>query len=278
MIDLHTHSTCSDGSEPPARVVELASSAGCSAVALTDHDTLEGISVARSRADQLGIRLVTGCEVSSTRAGTPLHLLCYFFGDPGTTFGRLLERVRDDRTARNVKLSSRLEELGVRHPLAEATAEAKGSVVGRPHFASVLVRQGLAASISDAFDRFLKKDAIAYVPRASLPPEEVIAAAGASGGVVALAHPFLSDLPRQQLDGLLVQLSREGLVGLESYYAAYSVEQRQKLVELADRHGLVPTGGSDFHGSYRPSTGVGVGAGDLAVPDEVLDALMERAP
>lgn len=276
MIDLHTHSTCSDGSEAPGRVVELAAAAGCSAVALTDHDTLEGIAVARSRAEELGIRLIAGCEVSSTHDGIPLHLLCYFFREPGPTFYRLLARVRDDRAERNLRMSARLEELGVHGPLEAAANEARGAVVGRPHFAAVLVKQRLASSIADAFERFLKKDATAYVPRASLAPGEVIADAATCGGVVSLAHPLFADLPEERLEGVVEELTADGLVGLESYYGAYRKAERQRLAELAGRCGLVPTGGSDFHGRYRPSARVGVGGGDLDVPDGVLDALMER--
>ena len=278
MIDLHTHSTCSDGSETPARVVELAARAQCRAVALTDHDCLDGIPEAAKRAGELGLDFVAGCEVSSADDSGPLHLLCYFCpGTPGA-LAELLERVRVDRHERNLHIAARLRELGIQVSIEDAADEAKGDVVGRPHFAAVLVRLGVADSIDDAFERFLKRGGASYVQRSPLPPTEVIEAAHSSGAVVSLAHPLSVELAPSGLDELVKGLAEIGLDGLESYYSGYEPPDREDLVLLSRRHGLVPTGGSDFHGAYRPKSSVGSGTGDLIVPDWVLDELRDRIP
>ncbi|HLX78630.1 MAG TPA: PHP domain-containing protein [Acidimicrobiales bacterium] len=276
MLDLHTHSTCSDGSEAPRRVVELAFRAGCSAVALTDHDSFDGIDEGRARAAELGLDFVPGCEVSCASRAGPLHLLCYFVHDDESALGQVLVRARADRARRNERIAQRLEALGIPVSLADANKEARGNVVGRPHFAAVLVRVGAARSIEEAFDRFLKRGAAAYVPREPLQADEVIRAASASRAVVSLAHPHSTDLDATDLDRLVGELASVGLSGLEAYYSGYDELVRNELVALARSHNLVPTGGSDFHGEYRAWSRIGVGAGDLEVPDGILRELEAR--
>lgn len=276
VIDLHTHSTCSDGSEPPARVVELAAATGCTALALTDHDGGFGLAAAKERAEALGIRFVPGCEVSCTFEAKSLHLLCYFVDERSPTIGTLLRDVREDRTERNRALSERLGEIGLPISLAEATAEAKGEVVGRPHFAAVLVRRGKARSIEEAFDRWLGDGRPGYVVRKPLSPRRVIDATHEDGGVVCLAHPFSCESSASRLGELVGKLAAVGLDGLEAYYASYSAVARTELAELAGSHRLVATGGSDFHGTYRRGVRIGVGEGDLDVADAVLEDLESR--
>lgn len=278
MIDLHTHSTCSDGSAPPASVVDLAREAGCRAISLTDHDGCFGLAAAKERADAIGIRFVPGCEVSCSFETYSLHLLCYFVDDHSPALDALLRDVRQDRDDRNRALAGRLETLGLPASLDEATAEAKGEVVGRPHFAAVLVRRGRARSIDEAFDLWLGDGRPAYVARKPLPPTRVIDATHEDGGVVCLAHPLSNEPTLERLAALVGDLARMELDGLEAYYASYDRRARTQLAELARSHDLVATGGSDFHGSYKPGVRVGVGRGDLDVPDMVLDDLEARRP
>ena len=167
VIDLHTHSTCSDGSESPGRVVELAAEAGCTAVSLTDHDGLFGIAPAAERAHEMGIRFVPGCEVSSTSDRGPIHLLCYFVADGHNPLADLLGRLRVDRETRNAAIVKRFAELGIPLSYEEVRAESHGSVVGRPHFAAALVRRGVVGSIDEAFGRYLRTGAPAYAARES---------------------------------------------------------------------------------------------------------------
>ena len=286
MIDLHTHSTVSDGSEPPSRIPEMAAAAGCSAVALTDHDSLAGLAEARAAAQRVGVTLVPGCEVScrkppaepgGTAVGGSVHVLVYFV-EPGE--GPLqdeLVALRRDRAERNVRLRARLAELGVAVDYDAMVAEAGGEAgLGRPHFARALVRAGAAADVDDAFDRFLADGRAAYVPKARLSPADVARLALASGGVAVLAHPLTLGLDPSALDRLVGELAAVGLGGLEAVYGRYTTDQRRGLRRMAERHGLVATGGSDYHGSFKPDLQVGTGQGDLDVPDSALDLLAAR--
>lgn len=277
MIDLHTHSVRSDGTDPAARIPELAAAAGCSAVALTDHDTLAGLAEAGRRAAQLGIRLVPGCEVSCLFRGQSAHILVYFAEDGDGPLQDELARLRRDRVERNHRLVARLQELGIGVSYEEMVAEAAGEEsLGRPHIAAVLVRHGAAASIPDAFDRWLARGRPAHVPRARLSPAEATTLARGSGGVTVLAHPLSLEMGSSELAGAVGELVAAGLSGLEALYASYRPDQRAMLCDLAQRHGLVATGGSDYHGTVKEGLRVGSGRGDLHVPERVLAELEER--
>ncbi len=280
VIDLHTHSTVSDGSDSPARVMELAAEAGCRAVALTDHDSLAGLAAASARAGELGIELVAGCEVSVKPPATGgMHVLVYFVDDPMSPLGAELDRLRDDRARRNRALVIRLADLGFPIAYQDVVAAAGSEAgVGRPHFARVLVASGAVASIQEAFDRLLGSGAPAYVPKARVEASRVADLANASGGVAVLAHPLSLGLGPAALDATIADLARAGFGGLEAIYSRYTPEERRTLTALARRHGLVATGGSDHHGTFKPDLTVGTGAGDLRVPDRVLDELRDRQP
>jgi predicted metal-dependent phosphoesterase TrpH len=278
MIDLHSHSVFSDGSETPERVVELAYGIGCSAVALTDHDGLGGIGQAESRAAALGIEFVPGCEVSCVFSPGTMHVLCYFVRDEPGPLQDELVRLRRDRSERNTKLVERLHELGIPIDFTEVERIAKGSVVGRPHFAQALVEIGAATSINDAFEQLLGKGQPAYVSKARVDAAEIVDLTRRSGGVAVLAHPLSLGLSPNELAKEVDELRGAGLSGLESYYSRYDSSTRAELVALARRAGLVPTGGSDFHGSYKPDLSMGTGTGDLRVPDDVLVELESRRP
>ena len=278
MIDLHTHSTCSDGSESPTRVVELAVGAGLSALALTDHDGLGGIDEARRAAEAGGLELVPGCEVSCRFSPGTLHLLCYFVEPGEGPLQSQLAQLRRDRAERNVRLVARLNELGIDLTLAEVEARAGGTTLGRPHFAKALVDKGVVTTYEEAFEDLLGKGGSAYIPKAFISAETTIEAAAGSGALVSLAHPFSLGLDPDGLDRMLAELAAAGLAGLECHYGRYGTEERAALTALAARHHLVATGGSDFHGSFKPDVAVGTGEGDLAVPDSVLAELRARRP
>jgi predicted metal-dependent phosphoesterase TrpH len=280
VIDLHTHSTVSDGSDPPARIAELAAEAGCSAVALTDHDSFAGLGRAASRAQELGVTLVPGCEVSCLPVGSGgLHVLVYFVDDEDSPLGHELGELRVDRRRRNLALVERLAGLGVPVTYDQVVAIAGGEEgVGRPHFAVALVDAGAAESIDDAFDRYLGNGRPGYVPKGRLDAADVARLARASGGVAVLAHPYSTGLAGAELVQLVSRLAEAGFGGLESIYGRYSPRQRQELGNLARRFDLVATGGSDHHGTTKPDLAVGTGQGDLKVPDNVLSQLEERRP
>lgn len=278
MIDLHTHSTASDGSDEPAALMAIAAGQGVSAVALTDHDTIEGLTEARAAAAEVGVRLVPGCELSCEVGSATMHLLVYFLNDgPGPLQDRLsgLQEARADRNRRIVRV---LQEHGLDVTLDEILAEAGGGSVGRPHVAGVLLRKGYVSSVQEAFDVWLAKGRPAYLDRERLLPADAIALAHASGAVAVLAHPTSLGYENSALEEFVAGLATDGLDGMECEYGRYNPELRAALRSMADRLGLAVTGGSDYHGRYKPDLAVGSGLGDLAVPDSLLDALEARRP
>jgi predicted metal-dependent phosphoesterase TrpH len=276
VIDLHIHSNISDGSDTPEQVVDLAAAAGLSALALTDHDRLDGIDRARVRAARHGIELIAGCELSCEHTGT-MHVLVYFLEPAEGPLQAELGRLQQARDTRNVRLLERLSAAGVPISLDELEQEAGGSGAGRPHIAAIMVRKGVVGSIKEAFDVWLGKGLPGYLDKERLTPDAALRLARASGGVPVLAHPLSLGLDPPELDRQLSELSEMGLAGLECAYGRYSSEERKSLADLAHSHGLCATGGSDHHGTYKPDLTVGTGRGDLEVPDAVLDELRDRA-
>lgn len=287
MIDLHTHSNVSDGSEPPSRVVMLAAEAGCRAVALTDHDSVDGIPEAMAAADRAGLTMVPGCELSCRgpvpaggTVASSAHVLVYFFaGGDGSPLDEELVALRRDRVRRNQALVRRLNDLGV--PVAYEAVVARASTegtTGRPHVAAELVALGAAESIDDAFDRWLGTGRPAHVGRDRLEPAVAAALARLSGGVAVLAHPLSLGLTPPELERFVGGLAEAGFGGLEAVYGRYRPDERRALEQLARRFDLVPTGGSDFHGRSKPDLAIGTGLGDLDVPDDRLDQLAARRP
>jgi 3',5'-nucleoside bisphosphate phosphatase len=275
VIDLHTHSTMSDGSDKPEELVDLAAKAGLKAFALTDHDRLDGIDAARARAAEKGVELVPGTEISCEHKGT-MHMLVYFL-EPGE--GPLqdeLLRLQVARDTRNDRLVARLQELGLPVTRQELEDEAGGKGAGRPHIAAILLRKGVVTSIQEAFDLYLAKGKPAYMDKERLAPLDAIALALQSGGLPVLAHPLSMGLEPADLENTLGELADAGLVGVEAIYGRYSQEERAGLAVTAARLGLAITGGSDHHGTYKPDLSVGTGRGDLHVPDSALAALRDR--
>lgn len=278
IVDLHTHSTASDGSETPARVVQLAKEAGLSAFALTDHDTQEGIAAAREAAISADIDLVSGVELSLDYDAGGLHLLVLWL-EPGP--GPLQDRLQDlqsGRGVRNEEIVARLNDAGMALTIEEVLEEAGGGTVGRPHIAAVMMAKGYVPDIRAAFDEWLGAGKPGYVGRTRLEPEEAIGLARESGAVPVLAHPHtLGITTASAMADLLTRLTGAGLIGLEAIYSSYRRHERAGYADLARRFGLVPSGGSDFHGSYKPDLEIGSGHGDLVVDGSVLEQLREHA-
>lgn len=273
-VDLHTHSNKSDGSDPPAQLIEKAAAKGLRAVALTDHDTQEGIPEAAEAAARRGIELVPGVEISCAWPEGAMHLAVLFL-EPGTgPLQDALEKVRSNRSTRNAGIADRLRQMGIDISIEEVLAEARVGVVGRPHFAAVLVRKGVVPDIPTAFNEFLGNQAPAYVDRERLGPEEAISLARASGALPVLSHPHTLGLnTAATYASTYRRLASAGLIGIETFYGDYPPEQREELAATARSFGLIPSGGSDYHGSYKEGLELGTGRGDLHVPDAVLEEL-----
>jgi len=277
-VDLHTHSTASDGSATPTELVEKAVEIGLSALALTDHDTQEGVPEARSAAAGADLELIAGAELSLDYDAGAMHLLVLWLEPgPGPLQDRLAE-LREGRDERNERIVQALSGLGMPMSMTEIREEAGGGAVGRPHIAAVMVKKGYATDITAAFDEWLARGRPGYMSRPRLTQEEGVGLARESGAVPILSHPHtLGVVDADEMARTLHRLKAAGLVGLEAACAPYRRHERDGYTHLARRFGLVPTGGSDFHGAYKPGLELGVGYGDLAVPDSVVDELRERA-
>ncbi|HWG89812.1 MAG TPA: PHP domain-containing protein [Candidatus Thermoplasmatota archaeon] len=276
LVDLHAHSTASDGSLTPRDLVRLAKHQGLSALALTDHDTLDGLEAAQDAAAAEGLELVPGVELAVDSPAGEVHLLGYLIDPQDAAFQRMLARVRDFRANRNPQIIAKLRALGLDITLEECAMEAgAGTPIGRPHMASVLLRKGYVSSIQEAFERFLADGAPAHVPKEKLPSAVAIRAIHDAGGVAVLAHPIT--IPETQRWQVLEAMAREGLDGVEVVYPKHDPAFRLELGRRALALGLVATGGSDFHGSRKPDTALGTGIdNNVSVPYTVLQSLKDR--
>jgi hypothetical protein len=272
-VDLHLHSTFSDGTDSPAAIVEAARRIGLSAIALTDHDNLDGISEGRTAAEAAGVRFVAGTELSVVWDTGAMHMLVYFL-EPGP--GPLQDRLvwlQQARASRNEQIADRLAQLGLDVRFAEVVEEAGGHGIGRPHFAAVLVRKGYAVDMADAFDRYLAAGRPGYISRERLDAHEAISLARASGAAPVIAHPHTLGVAAEDYRSAFVELAEAGLAGIEAYYPEYPSQLRAHLAEVCAHLGIAATGGSDYHGTYKPGLAVGTGYGDLVVPDDALNDL-----
>jgi len=269
-VDLHTHTTASDGTLPPRELVRKAVAHGVRVLAITDHDSTDGLAEAREEAARHGsLEIVPGLEINCDVEGAEIHVLGYFVDEEAPWFRQFLSRQRAERAARVHRLAARLAELGMPIDPAEVFALVKEGSPGRPHVAQVMVARGYVKSVREAFDRYLKAGGPAHVPRHRLAPEEAVRVIRQANGVPVLAHPGLADR-----DALIPALLDAGLQGIETYYAEHSAEQTRRYLETCRRLDLVPTGGSDFHG---PHSGRVNPPGTPAVPWTSWEELRRRA-
>ena len=276
LIDLHTHSTASDGTLSPAELVRRAGQLGLSAIALTDHDTVQGLPEALAEGRAQGVEVVPGCELSvESEAGRPMHILRLFVPQRPENLLAVFSFMKTSRLVRNQRILDKLARLGIAIDYNEVEVLA-GGTIGRPHIARVLVERGVAASFDRAFEEYLGVRGKAYVPKDKLTPQAGIAALKKDGALAVLAHPYLLSLPEPRLREMLVQLKSHGLDGLEVLYPEHGFEDQRRFRRLAEELGLAQTGGSDFHGGVKPDIELGRGRGNLAVPGELLEALKAR--
>lgn len=269
--DLHLHSICSDGALSPEALVSLAHSRGLRALALTDHDTIDGVARARVAAQACGLELVTGIEMTCRSRGRDVHVLGYGFDEGSAALAASLARSRDRRDERAREMVAKLNALGLAIAFDDVKRLAGTAPVGRPHVARALVASGAVRSIDEAFRKFLSDFGPAFVPASTLGSDEAIALIRATGGVAVCAHPSL--YRGWSAEGLVEALAAEGLGGVEVWHPKHGVEESRRLSELARRFGLLETGGSDFHGGGNG----GVLPGDAGVSLEVVERLRAAA-
>ena len=280
MIDLHSHTDCSDGTFTPEELVAEGVRVGLHALAITDHDTFAGFDAASLKAPEAGIELICGIELSTRYQGGSVHLLGYFpVTPPSKEFRAWLTWMLEMRRDRNVRLVRKLQSLGVAITLEEVETLGR-TLTGRPHFARVLVEKGYATDIQNAFDVYLDESAQGFVQRQEVPMEEALERVLASGGVPSLAHPVrVAKNNREKLAGYVEDLAGLGLRAIEVYHSDHSPENAAYYASLAERFNLGMTGGSDFHGGNKPQISLGTGKGNnLHVPDELAENLKYMAP
>jgi 3',5'-nucleoside bisphosphate phosphatase len=263
-IDLHLHSTASDGSYPPETVVVMAEARGVGVMALTDHDTLAGIPAAQERAARAGIRLIPGVELSASEEGADVHLLAYGFDPEDANLLVSIARFREGRRERAVKILARLKGLGIRISMDTVEEISRGAAIGRPHVAEALLRDGHVETFNEAFQRYLGHHAPAHVPKQVVKLEEASTIVREAGGVTILAHP--GTLNR---DHLIPTWARRGLDGIEVWHSKHDAAAIERYRGFAQLHGLLMTGGSDFHGERTPDAVIG----GVAVPKSILKPL-----
>jgi hypothetical protein len=276
-IDLHSHTNESDGTLTPLELITLAHTIGLDALAITDHDTFAGYDHARPIADRLGFDLIRGIELNTKlvlengETRSP-HLLAYFPAhEPSADFMTWLKKAQNDRRTRNQRLAEALAARGVQVGLPEVEALGR-SLAGRPHFARLLVEKGYARDFTDAFRRYLGEDAPTYVERESQSTPDTIQMVRAGGGIPVIAHPIRLSLDAVTERAVLEDLADAGLLGLEVLHSEHTLELQVHYRRIAGELGLMPTGGSDFHGAAKPKVALGTGMNDnIRVPRSFLD-------
>lgn len=278
-IDLHIHSTASDGSLTPAEIIDHAQRINLAAIAITDHDSIYGSKEALRTGIPPSLKFLTGVEISAAHppffpGSGSFHILGYCIRLDNYAFNQTLNRLQQARKNRNPKILKRLNELGLKISLEDVNQTVANGQLGRPHIAQAMIKMGFVESMDEAFDKFLGAGKPAYVDKDRIGCEEAIKIIRGAGGFPVLAHPALLNIDDDcQLDELIQNLIKIGMRGIEVYYPEHSSEQIQHYTELADKYDLLMTGGTDFHGSITPKIEMGTGKGTLFIPYKLYEKL-----
>ncbi len=276
-VDLHTHSTASDGTDSPAKLVQKAAREGLAVLALTDHDTLDGLGEAGSEAEKLGIVFIRGCEISTATAWGEAHFLGLWIPEEAEKTAELektLVCIREKRLERNLEIVQKLQQIGFDISYEEVSALAGGAVVGRPHFAQWLCLRGIVKNRKEAFGKYLGKEGSAFVPRSLVLPEYAVALLKSTGALVSMAHPCLLHVPAKELSAFVASMKEAGLDALEAYHSEHDAGDVRLCVDLAAKYQLQLTGGSDYHGLAKKGILLGKGKGNLRIGTNVYETLL----
>lgn len=283
-VDLHTHSNKSDGSYAPAELVDCAISKGLSAVALTDHDTTDGLAEAVARAAELteagkpSIEVIPGIEFSTKLDDKDVHIVGLYIAYDAPAFRARLQDFVDSRVGRNIKMCRNLQEAGIDITYEKLKERNPGAVITRAHYATYLFEEGYVKSRQEAFAKYLGDHTKYFVPREKVTPAQAVELILEVGGIPILAHPPLYHMGKERLDRLVSSLKDDGLMGIETLYSTYTGQDERDMRRLAEKYDLLMSGGSDFHGKNKPNLDLGVGFGKLFVPEEYLTKIKERLP
>lgn len=274
-VDLHLHSIFSDGTATPRELVELATRSGLSGIALTDHDTVDGVTELLEHGRKSSLTIIPGLEVSTTYREWSLHMLGYGIDHTSSDLHRWLAKLQEGRAERNLKIIERIQQLGIDISRQEVETISCCGQTGRPHIARLLVEKGIVDSMGQAFNLYLRKGGPAWAERFSYTAAESINIIHRSGGLAVLAHPGQLDPEMKFLPLLILQLVEQGLDGIEVYYPSHSLSVQKRLLQIAKKYKLVVTGGSDYHGKNRTFSTM-AGSTGCCPPDTILTALAER--
>jgi len=274
-IDLHTHSTASDGTLTPSELVRHARDIGLKAIAVTDHDTAGGLKEALQEGKRLGLEIIPGCELSVEYPGL-MDILGLWLKPEAPALNAALKELRDKRDMRNQLIIEKLQKLGIEITYREVRTMAGDAAIGRPHISRVLMNKGIVCSVRDSFNRYLGSGGKAYVPKQKFKPEKAISVLKDEGALVVLAHPFSLHLSSKDMHRELIRLKDLGLDGVEVFYPEHTPEQIKEYAFLCRKLDLLPSGGSDFHGSVKPEIQLGTGKGNLYLPYSIVQALKNK--
>lgn len=272
-VDLHTHSTYSDGTFTPTELIKYGKDKGLIAIAITDHDTLSGIKEAKEAGKKYNIQVIGGIEFSTSFENTEIHIVGLFLDENCDIINNRLRQLQENREFRNIEMIKKLQSLGLNITYNDVMACAKGNVVTRAHFAKALVDTGCCQSKQECFDRYIGAGKPGYIERQVLDYKETISIINEGGGISVLAHPLLYKLSNSRLEYMVGCLAKAGLKGIEAYYSTHSPSETKYIKFIAQQNQLLLSGGSDFHGENKPKLDLAVGYGNLAVPVEVLDKM-----
>lgn len=275
-VDLHLHSIYSDGTHYPAELVRLAVKHGLRSIALTDHDTVEGVGEFLDHGRKHSLPVLSGLEVSATHRGRSIHILGYGIDHTSLDLLRRLDTLQRGRKERNEMIIAALRGLGLDVRVDELQAISRCGQTGRPHIAALLLHKGMVESVNEAFTRYLRKGAPAWAARLSYTAAESINMIHQAGGIAVLAHPGQLDPELRFLSLLVAELAELGLDGIEVYYPAHSASLRKRLIRMAKKYNIAVTGGSDYHGHNRAYTAMAGNGGGFCPPDSILAALEEK--
>ncbi len=285
MVDLHVHSTCSDGSFTPHELVEYALTHNITAFALTDHDTISGLTDAIMYATQLSgkvsdknpngnhLEVIPGIELSTDYCGFEVHVVGLFLQYQNADFLKKINDFINSRELRNEKMCELLSKYGILVSVPELKSLFPDAVITRAHFARFMVENGYVKSMSEAFDRYVGNHAPCYVPREKVTPAQAVKLIQSAGGISVLAHPILYHMSDKRLSDLVKELKQEGLMAIEGIYSTYSASETRQIMKLAHENSLLVSGGSDFHGKNKPGLQFGTGYGKLYISESVLENL-----
>ncbi len=271
-VDFHTHSTFSDGTFTPTELLNHAKEVGLSAIALTDHDSVDGINEAIEASKQLDLEFIPGIEFSVT-ADTEIHIIGLFIDPHNETLLKTIEKTRSQRKKRMEEICHKLREHSFDITYDEAQELAGGDFLGRAHIAHLMMKKGYVATVREAFDKYIGLNKPCYAVKKEITPQDAITAIRSAGGLAFLAHLHQTKFNKDKLDSLLKELKEYGLNGIEGYYTEYTNEHIREFRTLAQKHGLFYSGGSDFHGSMKPDVKLKSGYSDLHIPYSILTTL-----